>query len=259
MGKWMIVSKVEQLADYIALANAYHVAFEINDFFQPSVLEDELQIESIIRQYMKYGIPEGSTLHGAFMDIVVFSNDPKIREVSVYRMRQSMEIAKRMGVSGVVFHTNINPMLDSIEYQEDVVRNTVEVLSGLLTAYQELDLYLENMFDATPDLLCEISRQLAGYSNYGICFDYAHAMVFGEDVDAWAQAVAPYVKHVHVNDNDLKHDLHLAIGDGAMDWGRFETLYQTYFSNCSVLIETTSPQWQHKSLEYLKNQTKILH
>lgn len=214
MGQYLVVSRVENLEEHLALAREYGVGFEINDFFDPEVLESKERQQEIIEAYQKAGIPEGSTMHGAFLDVVVFSQDPRMRVVSEYRMRQSMKIAQSLGVKGVVFHTNVNPMLSSREYDMHAIDMTVEFLKTLLSDFPDIEIYLENMFDATPDVLVQISERLKDYPNYGVCFDYAHAVIYGFPVAIWIRQLAPYMKHIHINDNDLKHDLHLALGTG---------------------------------------------
>lgn len=252
MGGFLIVSKVENLEAYQQLSNEYQLAYELNDFFDPSVLGDEVKRQEIISTYKKYGIPEGSTMHGAFFDIVIFSYDEQIRNVSKMRMKQSMEIARELGVKGVIFHTNWNLLLNGEVYNNHAVELICEYVEELLIEYSEIDIYLENMFDDGPDILCRISEQLSRYHNYGVCFDYAHAIISKTDINYWLECLGPYMKHVHINDNDLQNDLHLAIGEGEINWDCFVKNYIKYFSECSVLIETTNPENQKKSLEYLK-------
>lgn len=252
MSTFMVVSKVEQLAEYKAISEQYGVSFELNDFFDADVLDDTHKQDAIIHQYEAVGIPEGSTMHGAFFDVVVFSTDAKIREISQLRMKQSMDIARRLGLRGVVFHTNCNPMLDSEAYDNNVVSMTASYLEELLQEYTEIDIYLENMFDASPKILREISQCLAKYSNYGVCLDYAHASISNTPMQDWVEELAPYLKHIHINDNDLKSDLHLPLGAGQINWNQFVKYYRTHFDQCSILIETTSPGGQRQSLQYLK-------
>lgn len=101
MGDFLIVSLAEELQAYEDLAQEYQVGFEINDFYDPLVFEDKKRREDIIQKYQKAGIPAGSTMHGAFYDVSVFSYDPQIREISKLRMRQSMEIAQELSVKGL--------------------------------------------------------------------------------------------------------------------------------------------------------------
>ena len=253
MNQYLIVSKADRMEEYLKLATEYGVGFEINDFFDPEILDSDEKQKELISCYFTGGIPKESTMHGAFFDVIVFSNDAKIREISKYRMKQSMDLAKKLGVKGVVFHTNSNPQVPGEFYERQVVERTVSYLEELLNQYPDISIYLENMFDRKPYLLVRISEQLKKYENYGVCFDYAHASISGTPIQEWVEALAPYVKHIHINDNNLQEDLHQPLGAGKIDWKQFFEYVAAYFTACSILIETTLPENQRISLEYIKN------
>ena len=142
MGRFMVVSKEEKLPEYKAIEQRYDVGFEINDFYEATVLDDAEMRKQLVQRYLDAGIPEGSTMHGAFIDIAVFSDDERIADISKMRMRQSMEIAKQLGVCGVVFHTNYNPMLTGDSYDCKVVWKTAKYVEELLKEYPEIHIYL---------------------------------------------------------------------------------------------------------------------
>lgn len=254
MGSFLIVSKAEQLEEYRKIAEDYQVSFEINDFFEPMVLNDAKRQQLLIEQYLASGIPTGSTMHGAFLDVVIFSQDDQIRRISEKRMEQSMMIGRKLGVKGVVFHTNYNPMLSGPEYDASMIDMTSAYLEKLLVSFPDIQIYLENMFDADPHILIQLSERLKRFDNYGVCLDYAHACISNTQIDRWITELSVYMKHIHINDNDLKRDLHQAVGDGQIDWEQFAGYYHTCLRHCSVLIETTLPEAQRKSLEFLQKQ-----
>lgn len=258
MERFMIVSKADKLDEYMRISEEYNVSFEINDFYEPEILDDNKRQEAVIETYLKRGVPGGSTMHGVFCDIAVFSRDKKIREVSEWRMQQSMQIAKALGVKGVVFHTNYNPSLSDEGYVRYFVNSTSEFLSQLLEAYPDIQLYVENMFETKPYILEQISLRLDKYSNYGICLDWAHANIFGSGIEEWIQSIAAYVKHIHINDNDLMNDLHLPVGSGKIKWNQFFEYYNQYWEHCSILVETEEPCGQRDSLEYIRKHFGML-
>ena len=131
------------------------------------------------------------------------------------------------------------------------VSMTGDFVEKLLLQFPDLSIYMENMFDDDPDMLRMLSERLIKYPNYGVCLDYAHASLSRTKIDIWVEALAPYVRHVHINDHDGKHDLHLAVGSGVTDWKKFAVFYEKYFSRLTVLVETTRPDWQKQSLDYL--------
>lgn len=113
---------------------------------------------------------------------------------------------------------------------------------------------MENMFDTDPELLAKLAERMADVPNFGVCFDYAHAQVFGDEnrMEEWVKMLAPYVKHLHINDNDLRSDLHLPLGEGKIDWNKFRQFYESYFSQASVLIEVTGLERAKRSLQFLE-------
>jgi sugar phosphate isomerase/epimerase len=252
MGKFLIVSYGDRLQEYIKVAKKYSLGLEWNDFYQPDLLDSPKMLAQVERYYTSIDLPEFNTMHGAFYDVTVFSSDSKIRSISISRMEQSLFIARRLGAKSVVFHTNVNPFLTDTGYLNEAVEQTVQVVQRLLSQYPEINIYLENMFEQNPTILAGISEQLGHLPNYGVCFDYAHASISSTPVEGWLEKLHPYIKHVHVNDNDGIHDLHLAVGEGVTDWNLFAKYYHNYFEKCSVLIETADPLSQQRSLEYLR-------
>lgn len=252
MGQFLLASQVDQREKYCRIAQQYDFGFEMNDFYIPEILENKEKQEQLAAQYREIGFPGYCTMHGAFLDVTIFSSDPQIRQISQLRMEQSMEIAKKMGVKGVVFHTNVNPFLTEDGYVKQAVDMTVAYFEELLQKYPETDIYLENMFDHTPDVLQAISKRLCHYEHYGVCFDYAHASISPTPISDWIMGLYPYIKHLHINDNDGIHDLHLPLGEGKIDWLQFRDYYKRYFTQCTVLIETLSPEGQETSIRYLQ-------
>lgn len=250
----LIVPDAEQMQKSMALAQKYNCGFEYNDFYVPEFLEQDKQVSSRIKFYQEQKKIGCQSLHGAFFDVTVFSDDPRIVEASDFRVEQSLSIARSLGVSSVVFHTNFIPNFGLDYYCENWVNRNADYWAKKLDKYPDINIYMENMFDMSHELLGRLAQRLNSYNNFGVCFDYAHAHAFGDEtqIESWVKALAPYVKHIHINDNDLKKDLHLAVGEGNIDWTRFKIYYETYFSQASVLIEMKDLDAAERSLEYLQ-------
>lgn len=249
-----IIPDPEKIESSIKLARKYGCSFEYNDFYMPALLDDEKMVEDRISGYLATGeLPQRCTMHGAFLDVTIFSDDPKIVEVSDLRVEQSLKIARRIGAKAVVFHTNYMPNFQVDYYCKSWLKKNEIYWKEKLEKYSDIHIYMENMFDMSYELLARLAERLSAYSNFGVCFDYAHAHAFGNElqIDAWVKALSPYVKHIHINDNDLVQDLHLALGEGKIDWNRFKEYYETYFSDASVLIEMKDLTAAKKSLEFI--------
>ena len=254
MGQVLIIPNRKNIKECMELAEQYNLGFEYNDFFRPDVLDDVTQTENIIEEYKKQNLPKVTTLHGAFFDVIPFSTDAKIREISDLRIEQSIKVARKIGANAVVFHTNYNPFLNSGEYIKGWINVNAAYWSRVLEQHSGINIYLENMFDTTPDIMEALSERLSVYPNYGVCLDYAHASLSKAVPEVWAKQLSRFIKHIHMNDNDLVSDLHLAWGDGQINRSHFYQCVELYMKDATVLIETTPVESIIRSLEMLKKE-----
>lgn len=254
MKRILIIPDRMEMQETMELAKEYSLGFEYNDFFSPTVLDDKSELRKICETYQKHQLPDFCTMHGAFFDVIPCSPDVKIREISTLRIEQSIMAAQKVGVSAVVFHTNYNPFLNSRDYIENWIKQNVSFWGSILRKHSDMNIYLENMFDFSPDVLEKLSEQLCEFNNYGVCLDYAHATLSKIHPKVWAERLGKYVKHIHINDNDLVSDLHLAWGDGKIDRQVFYDCYENYLQGASVLIETSSLKNKRQSLEVLRTE-----
>lgn len=251
MKKLLVIPERDRLSESLRLADEYDLGFEYNDFFAPSVLDDESVLKEIENQYNSNTLPSYCTMHGAFFDVIPFSPDEKIRQISEMRIEQSISAAKRMHCRAVVFHTNYNPFLNSDIYIRSWIEKNIVYWTSVLKEHSDISIYLENMFDTSPEIMRQLAEALSIYENFGICLDFAHASISSTDQRLWAQQLGRYVKHIHLNDNDLKADLHLPWGSGKIDRSKFYECYIDYMSNATVLLETPSVESQRKSIQTL--------
>lgn len=252
MSQYLIIPNKDNIEQSLALSKEYGLGFEFNDFFWPKVLGDDAKKEEIAAFYDTKEMPSILTSHGAFFDVLVFSEDPLIAETSELRVRQSMDIAKRVKAGAVIFHTNYEPLLTQDYYRNSWRDRTAKFFRKICEEYPTIQVYMENMFDTDPYELKSIAELMREVPNFGVCLDYAHATIFGKNIDYWVKDLAPYIRHVHINDNDGVTDLHLAVGDGMTDWEKFLEHKKLYFPNATILVETTPIDRQIKSLEYMK-------
>ena len=251
-GLYLIPDKTN-LEESLKFIEEQGCACEYNDFFLAHILDDKKKQLEIIELYAKMRSDfSRDTMHGAFLDVTVHSSDAKIREISELRIRQSMDIAKEMGLRGVVVHTNRLYGFRDAVYLKNWKEINKRFFAKICEEYPNQEIYMENMFDEAPDVLCGLAEEMVDYGNFGVCLDYAHATISDTPAREWMEMLAPYIHHMHINDNDLKNDLHAAVGDGNIDWKAFETEFQKYKIDASVLVEVSGLEKQKKSLEYLK-------
>ena len=234
------------------LAENKKLVFEYNEFFNPMVLEDKKKIKEITNIYKNLNRDTSNdTVHGAFFDITVSSSDPMIRNASDYRVSQSIEITESLNARGVVFHTNYLTDFKSIPYRDNWVDSNILYWTDKCLKHPDVNVYLENMFDDTPELLKRVAEGMKDISNFGVCLDLAHAFLSKVSVEEWIDELTGYVKHIHINDNDGCEDLHLAVGNGKMDWSILKSK-KLFKLDPSVLIEVSGTEKLEASYEYLR-------
>ncbi|MCE5189408.1 MAG: sugar phosphate isomerase/epimerase [Eubacteriales bacterium] len=246
----LIIPDFFQIEESLKLAREYALGFEYNDFYLN--LDDAAGMEEKIAFYRRNSPPCDCTLHGAFYDVAVGSADAQIRAVSRSRVAQSVEIGKKLGARAVVFHTNTISNFHLKSYCENWLAENAAYYSGVLQTNRTIGIYIENMFDQSPDLLLRLSEQLCVYPNYGVCLDFAHACLSQTKIEDWVEPLAPYIRHIHLNDCDGLEDSHLALGRGKMDIPGFFSLLEQYRVSGSVLLEVRGIEDQRESLEYLR-------
>ena len=250
---WLIVPDFERREDSAKLAQEYNAVFEYNDFFQPHVYENDAEIRRRIEGYKALSRDRSNdTLHGAFLDVVVSSDDAFIAEYSKKRLRQSMEIGRELSVKGVVFHSGLVPGVTTPAYLNNWANRQEEFYRNLCEDYPEITVYLENTQEASPDFMLPLIERMKEYKNFKVCLDYAHAAISKTPVENWIAALQPYIAHMHVNDNDLCSDLHQVPGEGKIDWWKYDLL-TAGVKDASVLVELSGLERQKEALKYLSS------
>ena len=255
MSRLYCIPKLNEIEKFVDFSKKYNAGFEYNDFFIPSVLDDEAEIERIIGEYMKLDRDRSAdTLHGVFLDICINSDDSLIYKASDYRVHQSMDIATRLGVRAVIFHTNNITNFRLKSYQDGWVSRNEKYWRHLLAEYPDLCVYVENMFDDNAELLQRLAESMADEPRFGVCFDLAHAFIGTEPLAEWCHDLKPYVKHMHINDNDEVEDTHHPVGSMQLPW----IIYKEFIDSIpedklpSVLIEVRSYDDLMASVAYME-------
>lgn len=255
MKELYLIPDRSNIEESLRIAEKYGTYFEYNDFFMPRILDDEAKVKELISFYQTLPRDRShDTLHGAFLDVAIHSEDARIREISELRVRQSLEIGRSLGVRGVVFHTNLISNFRTEAYMQHWLQSNESFWKRMLSEYRDMEIFIENMFDEDPELIAQLAERMKDEPRFGICFDYAHAMVFGgaDRIGEWVKRLSPFIHHMHINDNDLKADLHQAVGAGKIDWQQFRQFVEEYRLDCSLLIETKDCSKQQNSLEFIK-------
>jgi sugar phosphate isomerase/epimerase len=164
------------------------------------------------------------TFHGPFMDLAPGGIDETIRKATAQRLQSTLELVPLFGPPSIVFHAGY----DASRYHAQ----RAEWLSSSMVTWETLTrmaekmrvvIHLENVYEQTPEMILALLEKMS--SEYlGFCLDLGHMNVFGEvPLTEWLDALGPYLKEVHLHDNDGRSDAHEPIGSGTAP---FEELFQ---------------------------------
>lgn len=252
--KLYCIPTLEEIDKYTEFSEKYQAGFEYNEFFIPGILEDEVSVNRIMKQYMNLNRKEYEDhVHGVFLDICVNSTDPLIFKASDTRVRQSMDIARKMKLKAVVFHTNyiVNFRLQS--YLDTWLDRNEAYWRQILKEYPEQKIYMENMFDDSPEMIVKLANRMKDEERFAVCLDIAHGLISGAPLEQWLVALKDAkVAHLHINDNDGITDLHQPVGSGKMDWKLFTNWCSEIAAVPSILIEVRGFKDLEKSVENMK-------
>lgn len=251
--KYSIIPDINDIQTAIDISAKYNAGWEINDFYEPAVYDNPSEINRLVDTYNGIARDKSyDTMHGAFLGLDIAAMDTTLRNRSRQLIVQSMHIADRLGVSGVVFHTGLIGTLREEHYRNNWLDQAVLFYTDLCRQYPSLIIYMENSFEQEPDVFVELMNRMKNVSNFKLCLDYAHASITPVSNDKWVRMLAPFIGHIHLNDNDLRDDLHQAVGAGKIDIREFLDLVERYNIEATCLIEVKDYNKQITSLEYLQ-------
>ena len=252
--KWTVNPEFGEIEKFKELSHEFDAAFEYTDFSYPKVYQNEDAIRERIKAYRALDRDRsGDTLHGVFFDVAFLSDDDVIRDRSRELLYMSLDVARELECKGVVFHSGILGGLNVPYYLENWVKGMCGFLPKVSEKYRDLEIYIENTVESTPAQIIEVAATLRGLGNIKLCMDYAHASIRPRKAEEWIRDMAPYIGHMHVNDNDLQNDLHLACGDGNINLKRFMDEVDYYgLGDVSIVLEVSGYEKARRSLEYME-------
>ena len=243
-----------------------HIPFNRIDQYAPVLREEKLNLEvyfssdtldntgidTIAKTISELDYGPSLSIHAPFMDLSPAAVDTKIREVTMFRFGQIMDIASSIKAKAIVFHSgyekwkytlNVDIWLEKSLMTWDKVLEQAERSDALIS--------IENIFEDTPDNLRLLAEKL-GSGRFGLCFDTGHFNLFSKvSLDEWIDQTGTYINELHLHDNDGKSDAHSSLGSGTFD---FKRLFDLLKDRNDILhtIEAHSPDGAAESLSELK-------
>jgi sugar phosphate isomerase/epimerase len=218
--KFLIPFGRERRDERLAYAENRDLGLEVTAFIGGGALNDPADrdvLESEIESELA-GFSGLKTMHGAFLDLAIHSDDDRISAISKSRIERDVLTALRLGCEKVVFHMGYNPLVPGERYRQKLVESQVNFWSYILGSYPGITICLENQWETDWTIFQEIFATLQ-HPHLGMCLDVAHAHVYGHySPEAWIEAIPTQVRHMHWSDNCGDRDSHLPLGAGNIAW-----------------------------------------
>lgn len=227
-----------------ALARRHGLGFEATAFCQATALEDAAAIAAA--QSDTAGIT-ALWLHAPFAELHPCAIDPLVRDIAARRYRQTIAMARQLGVRRIVIHDGYVPF---VYFPEWFTAQSVDFWRGFLEDVPpDMTIALENVMDEGPTMLADILSAVDD-PRLGVCLDVGHAntVVSKTAPMDWIAPLTPWLRHVHIHNNDGAWDLHSALGDGNIP---MEQVLDTILERCPAATFTIENMNCTPSLHWL--------
>lgn len=193
------------------------------------------------------------TVHGPYMDLNPGSREEKTRLLTVGVYDRLFRVVEALKPRTVVLHAGYHErkykgdrelwLSQSLKTWPEFVRRAEQ--AGSVIA-------VENIFEREPSTLRLLMDEISS-PNFGVCLDAGHMRVFSEvDMEDWFATLGPRVAEVHLHDNHGKHDDHLPIGEGSIDFEKFMGLLSRYTKDPVHTIEPHGEDAMLRAIEAVK-------
>lgn len=191
-----------------------HMGVESIEFSISDNLDNLSQTLLAYEKRLDYMECEHLTLHGPFLDLNPMAYDSEIRKVTLRRYNEAYTAAKKLNAKKIIFHSCYLPQIYmTIGLAERIADFYHEFLDDKDTS---IEILAENVFDSSPESLVQAAK-LISHPAFGLCLDIGHANCWSDfSPIQWVNDMTPFIRHVHLHNNDGKSDSHKALDCGSI-------------------------------------------
>lgn len=186
-----------------------NIGVEIQDFVEPNLSEDEQEI--IIKNYKEYfkEFYNIKGLHGPFLDLKPASPDKDIRRLSQEKYFKTLEIAKELDMDYVIFHSQMNPLLNEPAILELNYSQNADFFNFLIreSSYKGIVL-IENIFEQDPNHMLRLMDKIES-DRVKINLDIGHAKLSDLSIEEWIKELKDHIAYIHFHSNNGLYDQHI--------------------------------------------------
>ena len=221
------------------------ITFKALDGFRPS------DFREVAEKLRDAGL--SITIHGPFMDLRPGALDPRIRKVTIDRLKQMFDLAPYFQPRSIVCH----PSFDERYYvstEEEWLQNSVDTWKrfAVIAADMGTQIALENVYEKEPRPLHRLLTALAS-PRIRFCFDTGHFNAFSKvPLEEWLERMGPLIGQLHIHDNRGASDEHLPVGEGNFPFPVLLKYLQDRGMRPIITVEAHSEKDLWRNLENLR-------
>jgi sugar phosphate isomerase/epimerase len=216
--------------------NQLSIGVEI-DFSNTNVLDGEW--EKIVNEYRKKldGFTNIISVHGVAFDLNPGSPDKKVVELTKYRYKQCVNIAKLLNASYVVFHSQINPWIRDKKVLEIKANRQIDFWKEIADEIgdNKLKALVENVYEDDYSDLLMLAEKINS-DKIKVCLDTGHVLSTSkQSLDEWVKNLKPYIELIHLHWNNGSYDAHNAPDEEELKI--FKQIYESNSLECIAALE----------------------
>lgn len=224
---------------------------EMQDLTRPEVLSgDWLAVAAQVRDLLA-GHDGHLGVHGPFWNLSVAARDPAARALTQDRLLLGLDFAELIGGTHLVVHSPFDffghPLALSGEPLDAELERAHETLGPVVQRAEDqgVTVMIENIYDLNPAPLLALAQSFQS-EHVALSLDTGHAHLMtargGLPPQAWIEQLGVWLGHVHLNDNDVTRDQHLAPGRGTVHWAGVQRALAESAATPRLLVEVRPDQ-----------------
>jgi sugar phosphate isomerase/epimerase len=193
------------------------------------------------------------TFHAPFMELRPGAIDPRIREVTLDRLRRVFELIPLFRPRSIVCHPSFDEKY-YISVEKQWLAHSLDTWRCLGEYVQETEtiIALENVYERGPWQLRPLFDGLDS-SRVRFCFDTGHANAFGRaSYGEWIEMLGDRLGEIHLHDNDGTTDQHLPVGEGNFPFRELLALVRRKNLRPILTVESHSEESLRRMLENIR-------